>query len=397
LNNKSSAFGEFSESPTQECCGDDIDETVITTSCDGSQVEAVCCPGPQYRALDVFGTGSYTCVKETSCPDRMRGAPTWVGAPDDVLIDSWSAGLVSSGYCCDGTQADVDNASKPLCVVNQRGCFVKTNSIGASLQDSANPRVICDAAVTDSYCVIDANASDVSRCVRKTFYDDAKREIAYSSYDNPFKVEFESNANIAFLQQEYNLSTCNPQDKCSAVSVVEYTESNCVHICEKEQQLESALAGSDSFTDCVKVCDVSLDEQIHYLGLNCYQGCDTYGVPGETSYTYDLSRVEDSTALNCSQEGCVETATLQQSLVKPVVEHYYYVQEDAYAHEEMHCDELSPTGSLADDVYCVQAQHNGMEMLLQDDGSGELFIPIVNQIADTIHSISRISFDSTSA
>ncbi len=407
-----SPFGENNVNTHSECCGDEIDETIITTSCDGSTlVDGICCPDNTYVALN-----GNTCVKREDCPDKMRGAPVWVNAPVAASRVIWDAHLQSSGdgYCCELTDINHPPA-KPLCdgVI---GCFVKEKSMPLSQSEIT----LCDNTLSDDYCVIEACAGDFSICQEIEICNSEIVEISYDSFSNPVLVtsyttteESESyptwseippspssnpvNPITASVTEEDPggeigsspgpIVGCDPAGRC---------EERIVDVCEKEDCYAFCEKDGNSFDPCEEVCDYTCEEFTTYFGTDCYVDCYITGEKiVENIISVDVDKSEGGyTELDCIKDfGCTNdgnfvpfgnelviigsiTAYAALDPILPSVLPVSYETLETYCNTELACADYPCVGGDPNaeiNKGCLRAVDDfGEEVFVRDDVTGDL-------------------------
>ncbi|MFP4523186.1 MAG: putative metal-binding motif-containing protein [Candidatus Woesearchaeota archaeon] len=371
------SFGE-NDYNREECCGDDYNETYVTTTCSGEET-SLCCPNSSFVGLET--DNGMVCVQRTDCPDVMRGAPVWIAESNADARQAIDTELQNqgTGYCC-GLASSVESvdstSSRPLCDAQNApvdGCFVYENTINTPVA-SARWKTLCDNTESDAYCVVDPCDDDYELCEKITqcsFSDFGLQATlnsfsmpvisndytitptviaSYPQYENP-----SSSAITAFatLKEEQTCvdTTCRPL----TIDIPEY--SNCYALCDKTKS---------GFSDCVESCDVTYEEFTYYVGEGCYDDCELVGT--KEVVVRDVDTVNSFEQLSCARSGCtvesdsleaVSLATGKATYASSYPTSYMAFSTIVSSCEDVeHCYSLTCNEAVADDenLMCVTNQ-----------------------------------------
>lgn len=294
-----------------ECCGDDQNETYVTTTCSGEETN-LCCPNSSYVGLQT--DNGMVCVERTDCPDVMRGAPVWIAESSLDARQAIDTELRNqgTGYCCN--LAD-DGITREKCAEQETeldGCFVYENTINTPVA-SARWKTLCDNTESDAYCVVDPCDDDYELCesITQCSFTDAglvgtlngfsapiisndytitQTVVAsYPMYEEP-SIGVSIQAFAALVKDD--LDTC-VDESCKAITVDIPEYSNCYALCDKSKS---------GFTNCVESCDVAYETFTYYVGEGCYDDCKLVGT--KEVIVRDVDTVNSFEQLTCARSGC---------------------------------------------------------------------------------------------
>jgi len=365
-NQLAALLGEYSDT-YEECCGDDINELVVSSLCNATRnPEPRCCTNET-----IFHMLDGRCTKDGFCPDIMRGAPVWLAEANDTLVSTWNGVLQSNGvgYCCDGTAGNFG----PLCG-SEKGCYLTTNSLPFAKEIGQYPpagpeyKEYCSTNTsTDPYCVAEACQDNLQICERSEVCNETTITVQNGGnvvYCNPGSYTTQTLSNYDTVCYPVPPAGCDPAKyvDCDVVTEVDYTGTgNCYARCLQHED--------GSLYSCHEVCSGGTGTSVTtYRGPNCHYdpGFVTRGAP---QLNCELQ------ARTCSSHTEV-TITNPSSCSSTAPGPVQYIQTDCS--DELFCDALNcsdPGNYSADEnLYCWQGtSKNGFDLVLQDENTSELF------------------------